>query len=82
MPESCQSLADLPRNKCAVVRRIRIAAPVSYRLMEMGLVAGAAVEVLGRAPFGDPLRIRLGDYRLMIREADARLVEVSLPESM
>lgn len=70
------SLADLQPKSKAVVRHVNIGGLVSYRLMEMGLVEGAVVEILGRAPFGDPLRVRLGDYRLSIRVADARLVEV------
>ena len=48
------------------------------RLMEMGLLEGDAVELLAVAPLGDPLEVRLGDYRLSLRRADAALVEVHL----
>ncbi len=49
---------------------------MSYRLMEMGLIEGAQVEVVGRAPLGDPLHLRLGDYELSLRSEEASLVEV------
>ena len=48
------------------------------RLMEMGLLEGDEVELLAVAPLGDPLEVRLGDYRLSLRRADAALVEVQL----
>lgn len=73
-----QTLARISYRTIATVRQVRVAGQASYRLMEMGLVEGAEVEVLGRAPLGDPLRVRVGDYRLMIREADARLVDVAV----
>lgn len=48
------------------------------RLMEMGMLEGDVVELLAVAPLGDPLEVRLGDYRLSLRRADAALVEVEL----
>jgi Fe2+ transport system protein FeoA len=44
--------------------------------MELGLIEGARVRVLGRAPLGDPLRVRVGDYDLSLRRQDARLIDV------
>ena len=46
------------------------------RMMEMGLIEGAEVSVIRRAPLGDPLQIRLGDYELSLRSLQAELVDV------
>ena len=46
------------------------------RLLEMGLLEGEEVEVVGFAPLGDPLEIRLGDYRLSLRRREAARVQV------
>ncbi len=46
------------------------------RMMEMGVIEGAEVSVVRRAPLGDPLQIRLGDYELSMRSLQAALVEV------
>lgn len=70
------SLAKAPLFKPFRITGIRAGSSLSYRLMEMGLIEGAAVEVLGRAPLGDPLHIRLGDYELSLRNAEADLVEI------
>lgn len=48
-----------------------------FRLMELGLIEGAEVELLGRAPLGDPIQIRLGDCTLSLRRAEAELVDVT-----
>jgi ferrous iron transport protein A len=46
--------------------------------MEMGLLEGETIEVVGFAPLGDPMEIRVGDYRLSIRKTEAARVAVSL----
>ena len=46
------------------------------RLLEMGLLEGEEIEVLGFAPFGDPIEIRLRDYRLSLRRSEAARVAV------
>lgn len=71
------SLARAPLARSLRVIGIRSNASMSYRLMEMGLIEGAQVEILRRAPLGDPLHVRLGDYELSLRACDANLVDVS-----
>jgi len=51
---------------------------VLQRLMEMGLLEDEEIEVVGFAPMGDPLEIRLRDYRLSLRRTEAARVRVTL----
>ncbi len=51
------------------------------RLLEMGLLEGEEIEVLGFAPFGDPMEIRLRDYRLSLRRSEAARVSVQTMEA-
>jgi ferrous iron transport protein A len=46
------------------------------RLLEMGLFEGEEVEVIGFAPLGDPMEVRLRDYRLSLRRSEAARVQV------
>ena len=48
----------------------------SGRLMEMGLLEGEEIEVLGFAPLGDPMEVRLRDYRLSLRRSEAARIAV------
>jgi len=47
------------------------------RLLEMGFCNGAAVEVIRRAPLGDPIEFRLRGYCLSLREEQAQHVHVA-----
>ena len=49
---------------------------ISVRLMEMGLVEGEEVELVGFAPLGDPIEFRIRGYRLSLRSTEARRVQV------
>jgi ferrous iron transport protein A len=50
---------------------------LAQRLLEMGLLEGEEVEVVGFAPLGDPMEIRLPDYRLSLRRTEAARIAVS-----
>ena len=49
---------------------------VSIRLMEMGLVPGTEVTLVGQAPLGDPLELELRGYRLSVRRSEAARVQI------
>ena len=51
---------------------------ILQRLMEMGLLEETEIEVLCFAPFGDPIEIRLQDYRLSLRRAEAARIRVTV----
>jgi Fe2+ transport system protein FeoA len=51
-------------------------AEVRRRLLEMGFCNGAKVEVIRRAPLGDPIEFRLRGYHLSLREEQARHVQI------
>ena len=48
------------------------------RLLEMGFCNGAHVEVIRRAPLGDPTEFRLRGYHLSLRDEQARCVTISM----
>ncbi len=69
-------------DKLRVGQRARIhslqgADSLVQRLLEMGLLEGEEVEVVGFAPLGDPMEIRLPDYRLSLRRTEAARVTVT-----
>ncbi len=62
-----------------VGERVRVASvdgmdEIAVRLLEMGLTPGVELELLGKAPLGDPLEFELRGYRLSVRIAEARRV--------
>ena len=49
---------------------------VACRLLEMGIFEGEPVRILGFAPMGDPMEIRLRDYQLSLRLSEAKRILV------
>jgi len=49
---------------------------VRRRLLEMGFCNGAKVEVIRRAPLGDPIEFRLRGYHLSLRADQAQHVQI------
>jgi ferrous iron transport protein A len=71
------TLAELGRGQRCRIDGVTGSDGLSQRLCEMGLLEGEMVEVLGFAPLGDPMEIRLSDYRLSLRKNEAARVLVS-----
>ena len=46
------------------------------RLYEFGLLEGETVEMIGVAPLGDPIEIRVGNTRLTLRKTEAASIAV------
>ena len=49
------------------------------RLLELGFVRGAAVEVVRLSPLGDPMEVAVSGRRVAIRRRDAACVRVRRP---
>lgn len=72
-----RTAADLRVGERVVVARVEGMDEIAMRLLEMGLTPGVELELLGKAPLGDPLEFELRGYRLSVRIAEARRVAVS-----
>ena len=70
------TLADLRPGQRGTVEGYTSETP-SLRLLEMGLLPGTLIEVVRRAPLGDPLDLKVRGYHLSIRREEARHVEVT-----
>ena len=69
-------LASLPlRTPCTIVR-VDGARAVRRRLLELGLVPGTRIAVVGVSPLGDPLELEVRGARLSVRKKDALGIEV------
>ena len=72
------TLDQLPRDTRARVASVTATGSVAQRLLEMGLIQGAEIRLVGAAPLGDPLEFLVQDYHLSLRKAEAALVEIEL----
>ncbi len=71
-----QTLATVQKGKRFSVQQV-INSTITAKLVEMGLFVGQEVEVLFKAPFGDPIAVNVGGYVLSLRLNEASLIEVA-----
>ncbi|MBN2191296.1 MAG: ferrous iron transport protein A [Polyangiaceae bacterium] len=70
-------LADTPLNARSIIARLDGSRAFRRRLMELGLVPGTRVEVVGKAPLGGPFELLARGCSLSIRREDANAIEVT-----
>jgi Fe2+ transport system protein FeoA len=77
-PEELERTLDRlePGDGGAIVR-LESAPPIARRLMELGLVPGTRVEVVRRAPLGDPIEVTVRGVHLSLRRSEAAHIHVA-----
>lgn len=70
------TLAELARDQRARVKAVDARDEVGQRILEMGLIPGVEVRMVGQAPLGDPLVFEVRGYRLSLRRVEAAQIEV------
>jgi DtxR family Mn-dependent transcriptional regulator len=69
-------LKDLQPGQKGKVLKTRIRGETTKRIVEMGVVPGAVVEIERVAPLGDPIDIKVKGYHLSLRREDAEAIEI------
>lgn len=75
------NLAAAKRGQVVTVDQIGGERAFRRRLMELGLVPGTRVEVLGVAPLGDPIELLVRGCSLSIRRSEAERVTIVTVEA-
>lgn len=71
-----RTLDQLKPGDSGTVGELRGEGAVHQRLLEMGVIEGAGVEVVRMAPLGDPMEIIVQGYHLSLRKSEAALVSL------
>ena len=73
------SMRQMSVNQAGIISRVKGGGELGIRIREMGLVPGADIQIVGRAPLNDPVHIKLYGNNLTLRnnEADHILVDVA-----
>ncbi|MFA6166906.1 MAG: FeoA family protein [Gemmatimonadaceae bacterium] len=72
-----RTLDQLAAGEHGVIASVDCPPSIARRLMELGVLPGTAVEVIRRAPLGDPMEIALRGVRLSLRKSEARHIDVT-----
>jgi ferrous iron transport protein A len=71
-----RSLAELAPGDRGRVVSVAGDADAARRLMDLGLIRGTTVEVVRRAPLGDPMEVKLRGFMLTLRRTEAEHITV------
>jgi ferrous iron transport protein A len=69
-------LNDIKSGCCAKIRSHHATGAVRQRLLDLGFVPQCQVDVVRRAPLGDPIECRVANYKVTLRSSEAALIEV------
>lgn len=77
---SVVSLRQLKVGQSGKIARVEAQGIVNQRIRDMGLIPGATVSVVGRAPLKDPVALRIGGVTISLRNKEADYITVELLE--
>lgn len=70
-------LSELAVGESAVIASVAGEGALRQHFLDMGVIPGAEITVIKFAPMGDPIELRIHDYELTLRKADAEKIEVT-----
>lgn len=71
-------LSDLLPGEKGVVKKVIGNSMIKRRIIDMGVVAGAIIEVQKFAPLGDPMEVKIKGFNLSLRKAEAEMIELEI----
>ena len=69
-------LSELEPEEKGTIIKVGGRSDIRRRLLDMGIIAGAEVEVIRVAPLGDPMEIGIKGYDLALRKGEAANIQV------
>ena len=74
------TLKELKVGQRGLVTSVKGQGALRQHILDMGMIPGTEVKVEKLAPLGDPMELRVRDYQLTIRLADAQTHNAGLSE--
>ena len=70
------TLKEVSIGQTVTVKKLFGQGAAKRRIMDMGITKGVSVTVQKVAPLGDPIELNVRGYQLLLRKADAEMIEV------
>jgi len=69
-------LTDLHVKQKGVINKIGDLVELNQRLLDLGISSGETIEIIRKAPFGNPIELRVNNEYFVLRAEDAQKIEV------
>lgn len=71
------TLQDIIRGKQYIIQSIAtLDQALTSKILALGIIPGECIELMHKAPLGDPMQIKVGATYISIRRKDGQFVEV------
>lgn len=74
--KKCKMLCDCKPGQRAKIRCHHSKGAVRQRLLDLGFVPESEINIIRRAPLGDPIQCKVANYNVTLRRSEASLIEV------
>lgn len=74
------SLRQMQQGQTARITTITAEGELGRRIRDMGLIPGAEVQIVGRAPLKDPVALRMKGFTLSLRNNEADYITVTVED--
>ncbi|BAK72739.1 FeoA family protein [Arcobacter sp. L] len=71
-------LDEVKKGNKVKVLRLNAKGKLLYKLLDMGFVKGAFIEIIREAPLYDPMELKIHNYNLTLRKSEAKLIEIEI----
>jgi ferrous iron transport protein A len=71
-----QTLRSLAIGHSGTIKAVNAGSELKRRILDMGIIPGARIDVVGRAPLKDPITIRISGFILALRNTEAEQILV------
>ncbi|PHR26308.1 MAG: ferrous iron transport protein A [Desulfotalea sp.] len=69
-------LGDCTPGQQATIRCHHAVGAIRQRLLDLGFVPGAKIDMVRSAPLGDPVQCKVSGYNVTLRRSEANLIEL------
>ncbi|MGE5703187.1 MAG: FeoA family protein [Clostridia bacterium] len=69
-------LSECSNGQKARITQMAMADTFRKRMMDLGLMPGTEVQVVRKAPLGDPIIVQVRGYQISFRMSEARCIEI------
>ena len=73
-----RTIDDLTIGESGVISQVGGEGALRLRFLDMGLIPGTTVSVVGRAPLKDPVALRLSGVTISLRNSEADYIKVDV----
>jgi len=71
-------MRKMKENQSGTISAVKVGGELGRRIRDMGLVPGTEIRIQGRAPFYDPVALKVRGFTLTLRNNEADYIEMEV----